>query len=80
MITENNLREYTETRMKMYIDMIEHKTYTKEEEKQFYDNIMELMSCLDYCFVGLSMNGLQTLTEVKNKHAIVSNRNELNII
>ena len=33
MTTENNLREYTETRMKMYIDMIERKTYTKEEEK-----------------------------------------------
>lgn len=80
MTTENNLREYTETRMKMYIDMIEKKTYTKEEEKQFYDNIMELMSCLDYCFVGLSTNGLQTLTEVKNRHAIISNKNELNII
>ena len=80
MTAENNLREYTETRMKMYIDMIERKTYTKEEEKQFYDNIMELISCLDYCFVGLSMNGLHTLTEVKNKHAIISNRNELNII
>lgn len=80
MTTENNLREYTETRMKMYIEMIKRKTYTKEEEKQFYDNIMELMSCLDYCFVELSMNGLQTLTEVKNMHAIIKNKNELNII
>ena len=64
MTPEHKLREYTETRMK----------------RDIYDNIMELMSCLDYCFVGLSMNGLQTLTEVKNKHAIISNRNELNII
>ena len=80
MTTENNLREYTETRMKMYIDMIERNTYTWEEEKQFYDNIMELVSCLDYCFVGLSINGLQTLTTVKNKHAIINNAKELKII
>lgn len=80
MTTENNLREYAETRMKMYIDMVDHKKYTWEEEKQFYDNIMEIMSCLDYCFVGLSINGLQTLTEVKNKHALIYNKNELNII
>lgn len=80
MTTENNLREYTETRMKMYIDMIERSSYTREEEKQFYDNIMELVSCLDYCFVGLSINGLQTLTTVKNKHAIITNAKELKII
>lgn len=80
MTTENNLREYAETRMKMYIDMVERKSYTWEEEKQFYDNLMEIMSCLDYCFVGLTINGLQTLTEVKNKHAIINNKKELNII
>lgn len=80
MTTENNLREYTETRMKMYIDMIERSSYTREEEKQLYDNIMELVSCLDYCFVGLSMNGLQALTTVKNKHAIINNAKELKII
>ena len=80
MTTENNLREYAETRMKMYIEMVERKSYTWEEEKKLYDNIMELVSCLDYCFVGLSMNGLQTLTKVKNKHAIITNTKELKII
>ena len=80
MTTENNLREYAETRMKMYIEMVERKNYTWEEEKKLYDNIMELVSCLDYCFVGLSMNGIQKLTTVKNKHAIISNTKELKII
>ena len=80
MITEVCLREYTETRINMYIDMIEHKSYTKEEEKRLYDNIMELVSCMDYCYVGLTINGIQKLTEVKNKHAIINNKNELNII
>lgn len=80
MTTEVNLREYTETRMKMYIDMTERKSYTREEETKLYDNIMELISCLDYCFVGLSIGGLQTLSEVKNKHARIKNKYELNII
>ena len=80
MITEIYLKEYVETRMKMYIDLIENKTYTWEEEKKLYDNIMELIACMDYCYVTLTFNGLQTLTEIKNKHAIINNKNEMNII
>ena len=80
MTTENNLREYTETRIRMYLDITDRNSYTWEEENKLYDNIMELISCMDYCFVGLSINGLQTLTKVKNKHAIINNAKELKII
>ena len=80
MITETYLREYVETRMKMYLDLIENKTYTWEEERKLYDNIMELIACMDYCYVTLKFNGLQTLTEIKNKHAIINNTKELKII
>ena len=45
MDTENTLREYTETRMKMYLDMIKTKC-KKEDEAKLYDNIMELISCI----------------------------------
>lgn len=79
-MNENCLREYVETRMKMYIDMVDHKTYTWEEERKLYDNIMELIACMDYCYITLTLKGLQTLTDIKNKHAIINNANELNLI
>lgn len=74
METENTLREYTETRMKMYLDMIKTKC-KKEEETKLYDNIMELISCMDYCFVGLNVTGVQMLDEIKTKHKIINDCN-----
>lgn len=70
METENTLREYTETRMKMYLDMVKTKC-RKEDEEKLFDNIMELISCMDYCFVGLNVTGLQMLDEIKTKHKII---------
>lgn len=74
METENTLREYTETRMKMYLDMIKTKC-KREDEAKLYDNIMELISCMDYCFVGLNVTGVQMLDEIKTKHKIINDCN-----
>lgn len=72
METDETLREYTETRMKMYLDLVRTKCKA-EEEMKLYDNIMELISCMDYCFVGLNIAQSQILDDVKHKHKLIHN-------
>ena len=49
MTVEETMREYTSTRMKMYIDKARTGKWKDGEEGKLYDNIMELISMHDYC-------------------------------
>lgn len=70
MSIEETMREYTRIRMKMYMDKAKKNSWTKGEEEKLYDNIMELCSLHDYCYIGLGVNERQLLDDVKTQHEL----------
>lgn len=70
MTVEETMREYTSTRMKMYLDKAKSGKWREGEEEKLFDNIMELISMHDYCFVGLGVADRQQLDNVKTQHKI----------
>lgn len=70
MTVEETMREYTSTRMKMYIDKERTGKWRTGEEEKLYDNIMELISMHDYCYVGLGVKERQQLDDVKSYHQL----------
>ena len=77
MTVEETMREYTSTRMKMYIDKAKAGKWNSEEEERLYDNIMELISMHDYCYVGLGVKERQQLDDVKSHHEWKTQINKL---
>lgn len=77
MTVEETMREYTNTRMKMYIDKMRTGKWKAGEEEKLYDNIMELISMHDYCYVGLGVSERQQLEEVKAQHKLKEQLKEL---
>lgn len=78
MTIEETMREYTSTRMKMYIDKAKTGKWKTGEEEKLYDNIMELISMHDYCYVSLGVTERQQLEEVKAQHNLKAQLKELN--
>lgn len=78
MTVEETMREYTSTRMKMYIDKARTRKWRTGEEEKLYDNIMELISMHDYCYVGLGVKERQQLEDVKTQHNLKEQLKELN--
>ena len=78
MTVEETMREYTSTRMKMYIDKARKGKWRDGEEEKLYDNIMELMSMHDYCYVGLGVTERQQLEDVKTQHTLKEQLKDLN--
>lgn len=77
MTVEETMKEYTSTRMKMYIDKSRTGKWNEGEEEKLYDNIMELISMHDYCYVGLGIVERQQLDDVKSYHEWKNNIKEL---
>ena len=77
MTIEETMREYTSTRMKMYIDKAKKGKWKTGEEEKLYDNIMELISMHDYCYVGLVVIERQQLDDVKSHHEWKTQINKL---
>lgn len=67
---EETMREYTSTRMKMYLDKARTGKWRPGEEEKLFDNIMELVSMHDYCYVGLGVTERQQLDDVKTQHEL----------
>lgn len=78
MTIEDTMREYTSTRMKMYMDKAKSNTWNTGEEEKLYDNIMELISMHDYCWVGLNVSDYQLLDDVKTQHELKLQLKKLN--
>lgn len=78
MTVEETMREYTSTRMKMYIDKARTGKWKDGEEGKLYDNIMELISMHDYCYVGLGVKERQQLEDVKTQHNLKEQLKDLN--
>lgn len=78
MTIEETMREYTSTRMKMYIDKAQKNEWRAGEEEKLYDNIMELCSMHDFCYVGLGVYERQLLDDIKTHHALKVQLKKLN--
>lgn len=78
MTVEETMREYTSTRMKMYLDKARAGKWRTGEEEKLYDNIMELVSMHNYCYVGLGVTERQQLDDVKTQHELKMQLKKLN--
>ena len=72
MTTEENVREYTRIRVNTYIEnMIPKQKISDQDALKLYDNCMEVLSLVDYCYIelGLSMElKLITLQQTHEAH------------
>lgn len=66
--------EYINTKMSIYIEAYRVQKLGRDEMKRMYDNIKELCSLCDYCFIGFTINMRQKLDEIEqiNKEMVRS--------
>ena len=72
MTTEENVREYARIRVNTYIEnMLPKQKLSDKDAIKLYDNCMEILSLVDYCYIdlGLSMElKLVTLNKAHEEH------------
>lgn len=78
MTVEETMREYTSTRMKMYLEKAKTNSWNAGEEEKLFDNIIELISMHDYCWVGLNIADHHLLEDVKTQHELKLQLKKLN--
>lgn len=66
-VTKDQLNDYLAARMKLYLEKFA-KTEDKKWEKEFYSNIMEIVTLMDYVYTPVSLTNLSMLSEVREKH------------
>ena len=69
MTTENNVREYARIRINTYIEnMIPKQKISDKDALKLYDNCMEILSLIDYCFIELDMSMELKLITMQKAH------------
>lgn len=69
MTIENNVREYARIRINTYIEnMIPKQKISDKDALKLYDNCMEILSLIDYCFIELDMSMELKLITMQKAH------------
>lgn len=69
MTTEENVREYANIRINTYIEnMIPKQKISDKDAIKLYDNCMEILSLIDYCFINLDLSMELKLITLKKAH------------
>lgn len=66
-ISADAINEYLRIRAEQYIEK-KKKGITKGAEIEFYSNIMEIMSIIDYAGITLTINNSQLMKKVRDIH------------
>lgn len=75
MTIEENVRDYAKARISMYIEQMTPKQkISDKEELRLYDNIMEVLSLIDYCFIQLDLSTELKLATVEARHKAQINK------
>lgn len=61
------INEYLNIRLKQYEEKSK-KGMTAEQEKEFYSNIMEIVSLMDYTYCSMQLNVHENLRQVRFLH------------
>lgn len=69
MTIENNIREYARIRINTYIEnMIPKQKISDKDALKLYDNCVEILSLIDYCFIELDMSMELKLITMQKAH------------
>lgn len=61
-----NVNDYLRVRMEQYLERRKH-GMKQEQEQEFYSNIMEIVSLMNYCYIDVSLTNIATLQAIRGK-------------
>lgn len=75
MTIEENIRDYVNARISLYIEQMTPKQkISDKDELKLYDNIKEVLSLIDYCFIQLDLSTELKLRTVEARHKAQVNK------
>lgn len=75
MTIEENIREYANARISTYIEQMTPKQkISDQDEMRMYDNIKEVLSLIDYCFIQLDFRTELKIRTVEARHKAQVNK------
>ena len=72
-IDTENINEYLNIRLRQYSEK-DTKGMTAEQEAEFYSNIMEIVSLMDFTYCSMKLNVQENLRHVRLLHKIRTNK------
>ena len=73
------INDYYRIRMQQYIEKFD-KGMTREQESEFYSNIMEIASLIDYCYVSTEIKNTELIKKIREMHYMRKNKEVANLI
>lgn len=73
------INDYYRIRMQQYIEKSE-KGMSKEQENEFYSNIMEVASLIDYCYISTEITNTELIKKIRNMHFMKKNEEVAKLI
>lgn len=61
-----NVNDYLRVRMEQYLER-RKQGMKPEQEQEFYSNIMEIVSLMNYCYIDVSLTNIATLQAIRGK-------------
>lgn len=72
-IDTEKINEYLNIRLRQYAEK-DKKGMTAEQESEFYSNIMEIVSLMDYTYCSMNILTSENLRHVRLLHRITTNK------
>lgn len=66
------VNDYYRIRMQQYVENFE-KGMEKEKENEFFSNIMEIASLIDYCYISTEITNTELIKKIRNMHYMKKN-------
>lgn len=61
-----SVNDYLRVRMEQYLEK-RKQGMKPEQEQEFYSNIMEIVSLMNYCYIDVSLTNIATLQAIRGK-------------
>lgn len=61
------INDYYRIRMQQYIEK-SNRGMTNERENEFYSNIMEIASLIDYCYISTEISNTELIKKIRDMH------------
>lgn len=61
-----NVNDYLRVRMEQYLER-KKQGMKPDQEQEFYSNIMEIVSLMNYCYIDVSLTNIATLQAIRGK-------------
>lgn len=73
------INDYYRIRMQQYIEK-SNRGMTNEQENEFYSNIMEIASLIDYCYASTEIGNTELIKKIREMHYMRKNKEFINLV